>query len=67
MSDLYVCKRDVISEFNSEIEGLLAFCALMLSLCFIVCLILCVLDVVCMWSVSCLFGCCVCLHGEICL
>ena len=24
--------RDVISEFNSEIEGLLAFCALMLCL-----------------------------------
>ena len=30
MSDLCVCMRDVISEFNSEIEGSLAFCALML-------------------------------------
>ena len=28
-----VCMRDVISEFNSEIEGSLAFCALMLFLC----------------------------------
>ena len=33
MSDLCVCLRDVISEFNSEIEGSLAFCALMLFLC----------------------------------
>ena len=39
MSDLCVCMRDVISEFNSEVEGSLAFCALMLSLCSIVCLI----------------------------
>ena len=30
--------RDVISEFNSEIEESLAFCALMLFLCSIVCL-----------------------------
>ena len=30
--------RDVISEFKSEIEGSLAFCALMLFLCSIVCL-----------------------------
>ena len=30
--------RDVISEFNSEIEGSLAFCALILFLCSIVCL-----------------------------
>ena len=44
--------RDVISEFNSEIEGSLAFC------------VLCVLGVVCMWSESCLLGCCVCLRGE---
>ena len=29
---------DVISEFNSEIEGSLAFCALVLFLCSIVCL-----------------------------
>ena len=38
MSDLCVCKRDVISESNSEIEGSLAFCALMLFLCSILCL-----------------------------
>ena len=29
MSDSCVCMRDVISEFYSEIEGSLAFCALM--------------------------------------
>ena len=33
MSDLCVCMRDVTSEYNSEIEGSLAFCALMLFLC----------------------------------
>ena len=38
MSDLCVCMRDVISEFNSEIEGSLSFCALMLFLCSILCL-----------------------------
>ena len=38
MSDLCVRMRDVILEFNSEIEGLLGFCALMLFLCFILCL-----------------------------
>ena len=38
MSDLCVCMRDVISVFNSEIEGSLAFCALMLFLCSISCL-----------------------------
>ena len=43
MSDLYVCMRDVISEFNSEIEGSLAFSALMLFLCSILCLM-------CSWS-----------------
>ena len=32
-SDLCVCMRDVISEFNSEIEGSLAFCALIWFLC----------------------------------
>ena len=37
MSDLCVCMRDVISEFNSEIEGSLAFCALMFFLCSILC------------------------------
>ena len=57
-----ICMLYVISEFNSEIEGSLAFCALMLFLCFILCL-----EVVCMWSVSCLLGCCVCLREECCL
>ena len=38
LSDLCVCMRDVISEFNSEIEGSLACCALMLFLCYILCL-----------------------------
>ena len=38
MSDLCVCMRDVISEFNSEIDGSLAFCALVLFLCSILCL-----------------------------
>ena len=62
MSDLCVCMRDVISEFNSEIEGSLTFCALMLFLCSI--LRLMCSGVVCMWSVDCLLGCCVCLRGE---
>ena len=38
MSDLYDCMRDVISEFNSDIEGLHASCVLMLFMYFIVCL-----------------------------
>ena len=38
MSDLYVCMRNVISEFNSEIEVLFAFCVLMLFLCSVLCL-----------------------------
>ena len=37
MSDLCVCMRDAISEFNSEIDGSIAFCALMLFLCSIWC------------------------------
>ena len=37
MPELYVCMRDVISEFNSEM-GSLACCTLMLFLCSIVCL-----------------------------
>ena len=41
MSDLCVCMRDVISEFNYDIEGSLAFCALILFLCYILCLIYC--------------------------
>ena len=43
MSDLCVCIRDVISEFNSEIEGSLAFWGLMLFLCSI-------LFLMCSWS-----------------
>ena len=39
MSDVCVCVRDVISEFNSEIEVSLALCALMLFLCSIFCFI----------------------------
>ena len=39
--------RDVISEFDSEIEGSLAFCALMLFSGALFC-VLCVLGVVCM-------------------
>ena len=38
MSDFCVCMRDVFSEFNSEIKGSFAFCALMLFLCSILCL-----------------------------
>ena len=38
MSVLCDCMRDVISEFNSEVEGSLAFCTLMLFLCSILCL-----------------------------
>ena len=37
MSDLCVCISDVISEFNSEIKGSPAFCALTLPLCSILC------------------------------
>ena len=68
MSDLCVCMRDVISEFNSEIEGSLAFCALMLFLCSILCLMCCVLGVV--WLVRVLsskeYVCCVC-DPSVCL
>ena len=39
MSDLCVCMMDVISAFNSETEGSLAFCALMLFMCSIVCFV----------------------------
>ena len=62
MSDLCVCMRHVISAFSSEIERSLAFWVLML-FCVLFC-VLCVLGVVCMWSVSYLLGCCVCLCGE---
>ena len=47
------CMRDVISECNSEIEGSLAFCALMLFLCSILCL---------MYSVECILP-----FGMLCL
>ena len=58
MSDLYVCMRDVISEFfNSEIEGSLAFCALMF-LCSILCL---------MYSGSSLYVECILPLGMLCL
>ena len=39
VSDVCVCMRDVISELNSEIEESLAFWALMLFLCSVLCLI----------------------------
>ena len=58
MSDLCVCMRDVISEFNSEIEGSLVFCALMLFLCSILCL---------MCSGSCLHVECILPFGMLCL
>ena len=38
MSVLCVCMRDVNSEINSEIVGLLVFCTLMLFWCSILCL-----------------------------
>ena len=38
ISYVCVCMSDVISELNSEIEGSLAFCARMLFLCSILCL-----------------------------
>ena len=58
---LWGCMRDVISEFNSEIEGSLVFCGLMWFLCSI-------LWLMCSGSslhVECIltFGCCVCLRG----
>ena len=62
MSVLCVCMMDVISEFKSDIEGSLAFCALMLFLCSILCL-MCSTDSL---HVECILplGCCVCLRGE---
>ena len=38
VSDLCVCMTDVISKYNSEIEGSPSFCALMLFLCSSLCL-----------------------------
>ena len=62
MPDVCVCMRDVISEFYSEIEESLVFCALILGFC-VLCYVVCVLEVVCMWSVSSILVCCVCLRG----
>ena len=57
MLDLHVCMRDVISEI-SEIKGTLAFCAQMLFLCSILCL---------MCSGSSLHMECILLFGMLCL
>ena len=62
MSDVCVCMSDAISKLNSDIEGSLSFCALMLFMCSILCLM-------CSDSslhVDCILhlGCCLCLHGE---
>ena len=38
LSDVCVCMRDMISEFNFEINGSQPFCTLMLFMCVIVCL-----------------------------
>ena len=66
MSDLCVCMRDVISDFNSWDRGITCvLCSDVVSV-FYFC-VLCVLGVVCIWSVSCLLGWCVCLRGEWCL
>ena len=54
----FVCMKDVISEFNSEIEGSLAFCALILFLCSILCL---------MCSGSSIHVVCILLFGMLCL
>ena len=65
MCDLCVCMRDVISEFNSEIEGSLALCVLMLFLCSILCL-MCSgssLHVECILSFGMLF---VCVENDVC-
>ena len=58
MSDVCVCMRDVISKFNSEIEGSLAFCALILFMCSILCL---------MYSGSSLHVQCILPFGMMCL
>ena len=58
MSDLCVCMRYVFSEINSEIEGSLVLCALILFLCSIVCL---------MCSGSSLYVECILPFGMLCL
>ena len=50
--------RDVISEFKSEIEGSLAYCALMLFMCSILCLMCSGSS----WHVECIFP-----FGMLCL
>ena len=50
MSDLCVCMRDVISKFYSEIEESRVLCSDVF-FCVLFC-VLCVMGVVCMWSVS---------------
>ena len=62
MSDGCVCVRDVVSEFNSRDRGIT--CSLCSDVVSVFYFVSCVLGVVCMWSVSCLLGCCVCLRGE---
>ena len=61
---LCVCMRGVLSEFNSEFEGSFEFCALMLFLCIILCLM-------CFGSslhVECIlpFGMFVCVENDVC-
>ena len=65
MSDVCVSMKDVISEFNYEIEGSLAFCALMLFLCSILCLMCsgCSLYVECIFPFVML--CFVCLENDV--
>ena len=65
MSDVCACMRDVIVEFNSEIERSLACCALMLFLCSILCLMCSILCLMCSGSslhVECIFP-----FGMLCL
>ena len=58
MSDLCVCMRDVISEFNFDRGITCVLCPDVVPVLYFV------LGVVCMWSSSCLLGYCVCLCGE---
>ena len=64
MSDVCVCMREMISNFNSDIEKSLAFCALMLFLCSTLCLM-------CSGSslhLACIlpFGMLVCVENDVC-
>ena len=65
MSDVCGCMRDVISEFNSEIEGSLAFCALMC-----LCVLFCVLCSGSSLHVECILPfrmlCFVCVETDVC-